>query len=357
MRDAISSSAVFLPALLMALRILFPVGCHATAGDLNSLGTPQTSGSHGQVVAVLAQAKRVLWLGAHPDDENSASALLARAKDMSGSLFLVSLTSGENSDMVWAGLRRGSEIGAARAKLFARAAALLRADGAEVGPFVNGPLARAELDGLPRDAPHRDWPAKTVAADVLRKWRSEGDPLGYVITTLRRFRPDVVIAMDGHCGVSGHPEHRAVGRVLLDALPLAADDKLYKESGPAWQVGYVIFTASVIPDLMACGYCKCEGPHLPEPVEQVPAVERSPGYAMTYFGLSCLVARSYENEMKGKRSPESKIRSGCQQAEELALQAVRQGRKHPEFAQPFRVQPILPSDEQGAERKPDPIRQ
>lgn len=335
-----TSSNIVLLALVMQLLILFPIGCRAGAREQNSLETPQTAATHGQVLAVLAQAKRVLWLGAHPDDETSSSALLGRAKELSGMLFMVSVTSGENSDIVWAGLRRGSKIGAARAKLFAHAAALLRAGRVEVGPFINGPLSRAELDRLAHDAPHRDWPAKTTAGDVLRKWQTEGDPLAYVITKLRQFRPDVVIAMDAHCGVSGHPEHRAVGRLLLDAIPLAADDKLYKASGPAWQVRDVIFPASVIPPLVACGYCKCEGPDLPEAIEQIPSLERSPAYAMTYFGLSCLVARSYENEMKGKRLPESEVKSGCRQVEEAALAAVRQGRTHPEFAQPFRVRPL-----------------
>lgn len=323
-------SNFFLLAALIPLPLLFPVECRS-AGDEQP---------HGQILAILAQAKRVLWLGAHPDDETSSSALLGRAKEISGTLSMVSLTSGENSDMVWAGLRRGSQIGSARAKLFARAAALLRADTLDVGPFVNGPLSRAELDTLSADAPHRDWPAKTTAADVIRKWKTEGDPHRYVVAKLRELKPDVVIAMDAHCGVSGHPEHRAVGQLLLDAIPLAADAKSYAESGPAWQVSYVVFTASVIPQLVACRYCKCEGPDLPEAVEQVPAVERSPAYAMTYFGLSCLVARSYENEMKGKRSPESEIKRGCRQAEEAALRAVRLGRTLPEFAQPFRLRPL-----------------
>jgi LmbE family N-acetylglucosaminyl deacetylase len=334
-------SNLFLLAALVPLPLLFLVDCRAASGERNALGTPEVSGPHGRIVVVLAQAKRVLWLGAHPDDETSSSALLGLAKEISGSLSMVSLTSGENSDIVWVGLRRGSEIGAARTRLFARAAAVLRADRLEVGPFVNGPLSRAELDALSADAPHRDWSAQTTARDVIRKWKTEGDPSGYVVAKLRQLRPDVVIAMDAHCGVSGHPEHRAVGRLLLDAIPLAADANSYPESGPVWQVSHVIFTASVIPQLVACRYCKCEGQDLPEPVEHVPAVERSPAYAMTYFGLSCLVARSYENEMKGKRSPESEIRSGCRRAEEVALRAVRLGRTHPEFALPFRLRTLL----------------
>jgi LmbE family N-acetylglucosaminyl deacetylase len=295
------------------------------------------SSNESQVIAALKQANRVLWLAAHPDDETSSSALLARAKDLAGSLFMVSLTSGENSDIVWGGLRRGSEIGAARAKLFAQSAALIRADGFEIGPFVNGPMLRAELDSLPSGLPHKDWTTKTISNDVIEKWKKEGNPLEYLVEVLRKLHPDVVITMDYHCGVSGHGEHLAVGKLLLQALPVAADAKAFPESGGSWKVRHVIFNASVIPQLVACHYCKCEGEDLSEPIEKLFSLESSSRFGMTYFGVTCLVARTYEGAMKEKGWTEQEIRAGCQQADRTALRAVQEGKTKQWFSQLFRI--------------------
>jgi LmbE family N-acetylglucosaminyl deacetylase len=313
----------------------------ALDAESNISHQPLSPSSESKVVTTLKQAKRVLWLAAHPDDETSSSALLARAKDLAGTLYLVSLTSGENSDLVWDGLHRGSQIGSARAKLFASAASLLRADGYEVGPFVNGPFLRAELDAHAADAPHRDWPSKTMSDNVIAKWDEEGEPLGYVVSTLRKLKPEVVIAMDHHCGVSGHVEHLAVGKLLVQALPLAADPSAYPHTGEPWKVRYLIFNAAVMPELVACRYCKCEGQDLPDPVEDLLSVKLSPQYGMTYFGVTCLVARTYENAMKEKRWTKEEITTGCRRAEQAALLAVQQGRRNPQLFESFRVR-VMP---------------
>jgi LmbE family N-acetylglucosaminyl deacetylase len=311
--------------------------CHVAGAESSGTLKPVIPSNESQVIAALKQANRVLWLAAHPDDETSSSALLARAKDLAGNLYMVSLTSGENSDTVWGGLRRGSEIGAARAKLFAQSAALLRADGFEVGPFVNGPMLRAELDSLPSGLPHKDWTTKATSKDVIEKWKKEGDPLGYLVAVLRKLHPDVVITMDYHCGVSGHGEHLAVGRLLLQALPLAADANTFPEAGGPWKVRHVIFNASVTPQLVACQYCKCEGEDLSEPIENLFSLESSSRFGMTYFGVTCLVARTYESAMKDKGLTEQEIRTGCEQADRTALRAAQEGKTNQWFSQLLRV--------------------
>lgn len=319
--------------------VLILASCRTVGAESGAVPKLNPPSSESQIIAVLKQAKRVLWLGAHPDDETSSSALLARVKDLSGVLYMVSLTSGENSDILWGSLRRGSEIGAARAKLFAQSAAVLRADGFEVGPFVNGPLLRGEIDFLSADAPHKDWPPKATSADVIAKWKKEGEPLGYVVATLRKLKPDVVVSMDSRCGVSGHDEHLAAGKLLLQAIPLAADATAYSGAGEPWKVRHLIFNASVIPQLVACKYCKCEGEDLPEPIEEVSGLESSPNYGMTYFGVACLVSRTYENAMKARGWSEQEIRTGCQQADQAALRAYQRGQTSPHFTQLFRVRP------------------
>jgi GlcNAc-PI de-N-acetylase len=298
---------------------------------------PATPSNESRVIDALKQANRVVWVAAHPDDETSSSALLPRAKDLAGRLYMVSLTSRENSDIVWGGLRRGSETSAARARLFARSAAQFRADGFEIGPFVNGPMSRAELESLPSGSPHKDWSTQTTSKDVIEKWAKEGEPPGYLEAALREIRPDVVITMDYHCGVCGHGEHLAVGRFLLQALPIAADATAFPQAGGAWKVRHVIFNASVIPQLVACQYCKCEGEDLPESVEELLSVEASVQYGMSYFGVTCLVARTYESTMKEKGWTEQEIRSGCEQADRPALRAAQEGKTNQWFSELFRV--------------------
>lgn len=327
----------FFSRICSFLALVIIAACGAVEAESNVAHKPVIPSGETQVVAALKQAKRVLWLAAHPDDETSSSALLARAKDLAGTLYLVSLTSGENSDVMWGGMRRGSQIGTARAKLFARSAALFHADGYEIGPFVNGPMSRAELGALSPNAPHRDWPLRTTSDEVIAKWKTEGEPLGYVVAALRKLKPDVVIAMDYHCGVSGHAEHLAVGKLLVQAIPLAADPSTYDGAGEPWKVRHMIFNAGVIPQLIACRYCKCEGADLPEPVEEVVSVEPSRQYGMTYFGVTCLLARTYENTMKDKGWSEQEIHAGCQRAEQAALRAVQSGKANPQFSQSFRV--------------------
>ncbi len=265
------------------------------------------------VVATLERARRVLWVGAHPDDEVSSSGLLARAKHQGASLYLVSLTRGENSYDLWGGLRRGSEIGRSRAALFAQAASVLHADGFELGPFTNGPWIHGELDLLPADAPHRDWAAGTAADDVIRKWRKEGDPVAYLVDLLRRVRPDVVVALDHHCGVTGHKEHMALARLLVEAIKSVSD------SDTGLKVGSVIYSARVTPDLVACGFCTCEGEAPLQPAEEVGTAGLMPEYGLTEAGVACLVARTYEQTMLGRRWSEEQLREPC--SEEAAHSA------------------------------------
>ncbi len=152
------------------------------------------------VLDVLERSERVLWVAAHPDDETTAGALIARSKDLAGSLILASLTRGENSDKLWGGLRRGKEIGQARMELFQQAAKIFKADSVFIGPFVNGPLSLSELEALPANAPFQPWPPNTSVQQVIAKWSrdwQERNPVDYMVALLRQSRPQAVIAMDG----------------------------------------------------------------------------------------------------------------------------------------------------------------
>ena len=294
----------------------------------------------GRVLDALHKAERVLWLGAHPDDEMSSSAFLARAKDIAGTLYMASLTRGENSDKVWSGLRRGTEMGKAREALFAKSASMFHADGYDLGPFVNGPASIGELDALAPNAPFHDWPASATSDDVITKWSKEGDPVGYIVALLRARRPHVVISMDDYCGVSGHDEHIAVGKLLRRALPLAADPSAYGEAGEPWQVRDVIWTASVLKPLVACRYCKCEGTVPHEPVEEVFSLDKSKTHHLTYMGVQCLVGRTYQNAVEAKGWSDAHMRTSCEQAQAAVARAYRSGVKGAPFFESFRYDAV-----------------
>jgi hypothetical protein len=231
-------------------------------------------------------------------------------------------------------------MGKAREALFAKSASVFQADGYDVGPFVNGPYSSEELDALPSNAPFRDWPSSATSDDVITKWSKEGDPVGYVVALLRTRRPDVVISMDDYCGVSGHDEHIAVGKLLRRALPLAADPSAYPEAGPPWQVRDVIVTASVIKSLIACRYCKCEGSVPAEPVEDVFSLDKSRTHRLTYLGVQCLVGRTYQNATEAKGWADGHMRTSCEQAQGAVARAYRNGVKGSPFFESFRHHPI-----------------
>lgn len=293
-----------------------------------------------RVLDALHDAERVLWLGAHPDDEISSSAFLARAKDVVGTLYMASLTRGENSDKLWGSLRRGTSMGKAREALFAKSAWVFHADGYDLGPFVNGPSSIEELDALGPNAPFRDWPSSTTSDDVIKKWSTEGDPVGYIVALLRARRPNLVISLDDYCGVSGHDEHIAIGKLLKKALPMAADPSAYADAGEPWQVRDVIWTAAVLKPLIACHYCKCEG-HAPvEPAEEVFSLDKSKSHHLTYMGVQCLVGRTYQNAVEMKGWTDAHMRTSCEQAQAAVARAYRSGVKGSPFFESFRYHAV-----------------
>lgn len=273
-------------------------------------------GQPSAVVAALTASKRVMWLGAHPDDENSVSGLLAMAKEMSGTLYLATLNRGENENTrattaggqflsPWGSppANRGTELGARRAQVFQTLATdLYRADAIDIGPFVNGPLSLAELDALPPTAPHQDWVNETPDV-VIAKWDRDvggnsGAAVAYVVALIRRWRPNTVISWDEWCSGSGHPEHRAAAKLLHDAVRLAANPLFPDSAHPAtnvWNVDRVLAAATIIPALVNCGYCKCQGSPPPEPIENVDLHVRSSFFGAEYFDIKCRALSGYAN--------------------------------------------------------------
>jgi LmbE family N-acetylglucosaminyl deacetylase len=289
---------------------------------------------------ILSESKRVLWIGAHPDDENSSGALLARAKDVCGKLYMISMTSGENSHQLWGGLKRGAEIGKARKKLFTESAALFQADGHDVGPFVNGPHTLKDLDSADKDSKFKGWPRSSSSEDVIKKWRTNGDPIRYIVEKLRTWKPQVVISMDDWCGVTGNQEHIATAKLLLQAIPLAADSNRFPNTGKPWQVNHVIFSARINPGLAGNEEKVSEGKEPDEPIQNMETLIASNTHGQSYYWVACRVMVNYKNTMEEEDWAGKDMERMCDGAETRARKLQTDGSTDYPVTEPYRLRPL-----------------
>src|SRR5512143_842260 len=158
---------------------------------------------------------RVLWVSAHPDDEDNAVFVrLSRGLGVRTALF--SETRGEGGQNA-IGPELFDALGVLRT---AELMAMHRFDGAEQY------FGRAYEFGF-----------SFSAEETFAKWGRE-ETLGDVVRILRAFRPDVVVTLPPE-GTGGGQHHQAVGRLAVEAFRAAADpsrfpDQLQKGLRP-WQ--------------------------------------------------------------------------------------------------------------------------
>jgi len=139
---------------------------------------------------------RLLWIGAHPDDETLLAPLLGRACAENGAdcSFLV-LTRGEHGACALPGgcgdlgALRGSEMQSAAAALHARLT---------------------------------QWSFPDVMTEVDATWSAEAGGraalLSRIATAVEAEHPDVVYTFDPAHGSTWHPAHRELGQLVLDAI-------------------------------------------------------------------------------------------------------------------------------------------
>ena len=148
----------------------------------------------------LGTTKRVLMVGAHPDDENTA-VLSELGLGDGATVAYLSLTRGEGGQNLIGpelqeplGIIRTEELLAAR-----------RLDGAQQY------FTRAYDYGFSKNAEEafRQWPRDSLLADV--------------VAVVRRFRPDIIVAIFSGTPRDGHGQHQASGIVARDAFEAAAD--------------------------------------------------------------------------------------------------------------------------------------
>jgi LmbE family N-acetylglucosaminyl deacetylase len=150
---------------------------------------------------------RLMWVGAHPDDESLVGPIFAKAGPRNRSpLFFFVLTHGDGGEC---NLPEGChpDVKTVRGGEMKSAAALYRAT-LQHESYFNAPL------------PVKSFPLRQ---EIARIWLEQGDPSLKIARAIREFRPDVLITFDPDHGFTGHPEHQLASRFATLAERIAAD--------------------------------------------------------------------------------------------------------------------------------------
>ncbi len=189
---AIAAAALLLPPAPLTAQVAPPAtgGAAALARQLAGLGT----------------AKRVLVIGAHPDDEDTSLLALLSLGEGAEAAYL-SLTRGEGGQNLL-GPELGEELGILRT---GELLAARRTDGSR--QF----FTRAYDYGYSKrlDEALSEWPRDSLLKDVVR--------------IIRRFRPQVVVSIFSGTPSDGHGQHQAAGWAAHEGFAVAGDPARYPE--------------------------------------------------------------------------------------------------------------------------------
>jgi LmbE family N-acetylglucosaminyl deacetylase len=155
---------------------------------------------------MLGHYKRVLMIGAHPDDEDTELlTLLVRGTGTEAAY--LSLNRGEGGQNL-IGPELGEELGLLRTE---ELLAARRLDGARQY------FTRAYDFGYSKtlDETWQHWPRDTILKDVVR--------------IVRRFRPQIIISIFSGTPRDGHGQHQAAGWAAQEAFRIAGDSTRYRE--------------------------------------------------------------------------------------------------------------------------------
>ncbi|HEY4229067.1 MAG TPA: PIG-L family deacetylase [Thermoanaerobaculia bacterium] len=218
MRFALRAGALGFALALLAAGLFVPIPVEGRPGPPGTeLPPPATGGitKLDPLLQKLTNNRRLLIVGAHPDDENSAL-LAVVSRKLGGEAAYLSLTRGEGGQNligdelgVGLGLIRTQELLAAR-----------RLDGAR--QF----FTRAYDFGFSKslDEALRFWPKRDLLEDAVR--------------VVRRFRPQVLFVTFTGTPADGHGQHSASAVVAREAFQAAGDasafPELSREGLPPW---------------------------------------------------------------------------------------------------------------------------
>ncbi len=177
------------------------------AADLRGqLAPPATGGvvALDQLLQQAAETRRILVIGAHPDDEDT-ELLALMARGYGARAAYLSLSRGEGGQNL-IGNELGVDLGLLRSQELVAARSV---DGAE--QF----FTRAFDFGYSRslEETSRFWPPDAVLEDVIR--------------VVRRFRPHVIVSVFSGTPRDGHGQHQAAGVAARRAFEVAGDPAVY----------------------------------------------------------------------------------------------------------------------------------
>lgn len=222
--------------LILGLWLALPGVAPATPPPLDI--SPLEPASSGGIAALdralvrLASHRRLLVIAAHPDDEDT-TLLTAVARGQGGEAAYLSLSRGDGGQNLIGrevgpdlGILRSRELGAAR-----------RVDGARQY------FSRAYDFGYTRslDEALERWPKDVLLEDAVR--------------IVRRFKPQILMAVFPPTPAAGHGQHQASGWVAEQIFELAADPgafpQLLHEGLPPWRIDTFYRGAWWAPDATA----------------------------------------------------------------------------------------------------------
>jgi LmbE family N-acetylglucosaminyl deacetylase len=186
----------------------------AAGPGMGQMSPPGTGGVAALTHALnqLGAEKRVLFIAAHPDDEDT-QLLTWLARGLGAQAAYLSLSRGEGGQNL-IGPELGIQLGIIRTEELLAARAL---DGARQY------FTRAYDFGFSKtlEETHRFWPADTLLRDV--------------VAVIRRFRPQIIVTNFTGTPRDGHGQHQAAGAVAHRAFELTRDSawgprKLYRSS-------------------------------------------------------------------------------------------------------------------------------
>jgi LmbE family N-acetylglucosaminyl deacetylase len=191
-------------ALVLAVALALPGALGA------QLAPPSTGGvtALDRILQRLAEQRRVLIVGAHPDDEDTSLLSLMSVWYGADAAYL-SLSRGEGGQNLI-----GSELGAALGLV--RSRELLAARGVDgTRQFFTRGFDFGYTRSVDEASIH--WPPDSVLKDVVR--------------IVRRFRPHVIVSVFSGTERDGHGQHQLAGVTALAAFEAAGDSSRFPELG------------------------------------------------------------------------------------------------------------------------------
>jgi len=251
----------------LALTLLLSLGA---AGVGRAQLAPAGTGGVAALASTLRQLgsnKRVLMIGAHPDDEDT-QLLVLLSRGLGAQAAYLSLTRGEGGQNL-IGPELGPELGIIRTEELLAAREL---DGARQY------FTRAYDFGFSKSADEtfRFWPRDSVLKDVL--------------DVIRRFRPQIIVAVFSGTPADGHGQHQVSGIIARQAFDLLRDSaggpvKFYRSTRFDSTATTVTMPAGILDPVLGQSYYQIAAASRSRHRSQDMGVLQRPGPSTARIGL------------------------------------------------------------------------